>query len=129
METTTLDDLDRLNRSEYMLGKRRAYLSWILAKAMSAGPPDALADLKRRLGDRSPHLDLLTKAAVAPNESSPDWDGVRSFADHFLAFVRPATLIGMLGASLRRVPVNVPILVEAGGTTATFVGHGSPTPV
>ena len=82
---------------------------------------------------------MMTKAAVIPGSTvSGNWaadlvsDEGGAVAD-FVAYLRPATVVGKFGAdgipSLRMVPFRQRLISQTGGGNAYWVGEGKPKPL
>lgn len=77
-------------------------------------------------------LQAFVKAAVASGTSSvSDWAGSLIYPQEYLAdfieLLYPQTILGRL--NLRKVPFNVTISGQTGGTSVGWVGEASPAPV
>lgn len=87
--------------------------------------------------------ELQTKTAVAAGTTTdstwalPLAADAQTLASEFLAYLRPATIVGKFGTtqngvsipSLRRVPFNVRIQAQSVAGSASWVGQGKPKPV
>lgn len=77
--------------------------------------------------------DILQKAAVAPANT---WDSTwaaplvtyQNLQEEFIELLRPKSVIARI-PGLRSVPFNIKVPRETSGTTAYWVGQGSPKPV
>ncbi|APZ53129.1 phage major capsid protein [Salipiger abyssi] len=93
---------------------------------------------KALYGEDSEVFGHFVKAAVgAANAGSAPWAGNLitdggAFAD-FVEFLRPMTILGKFGTGnipgLRRIPFDVPILVQETGGTGYWVGEGKAKPL
>jgi hypothetical protein len=83
-------------------------------------------------GENSAIAKILVKAAVAPGGlSNPSWDDIADYrfaAADFIDAVRPATILGKL-AGVRRIPPRVRVPRATSGSTVSWVGEASPSPV
>jgi HK97 family phage major capsid protein len=75
---------------------------------------------------------LIEKAAVAAGTTShATWAGplvqYQDMVSEFVEYLRPQTILGKL--NLRRVPFNIRLARQTGGSTGGFVGEGLPKPV
>lgn len=89
----------------------------------------SLADQHYKDDDK---LQAFVKAAVAAGTSSvSDWAGSLIYPQEYLAdfieLLYPQTVIGRL--NLRKIPFNVTVAGQTGGTSVGWVGEASPMPV
>lgn len=83
--------------------------------------------------DSTPEVAHVLKAAVdAGTTTDADWAKplveYTNMASEFIEFLRPQTIIGRI-PGLRRVPFNIKIPRQTGGSSASWVGEGAPKPV
>jgi HK97 family phage major capsid protein len=75
---------------------------------------------------------VLKTAVAAGSTSDTTWAAplvqYNDMTAEFMELLRPKTILGQL-TSVRRVPFNIRIPRQTAGTSGTFVGEGSPTPV
>lgn len=80
----------------------------------------------------------MLKAAVgAGTTTDPQWAGAlveyREYAQDFVEYLRPQTIIGRFGQgnipSLRKVPFNIRIPAQTSGGSANWVGQGKAKPL
>jgi HK97 family phage major capsid protein len=81
----------------------------------------------------TPEVGVVLKAAVnAGTTTATTWAAplvqYQDMVSEFIELLRPMTILGRL-EQLRRVPFNIRIPRQTGGTTGTFVGEGAPAPV
>lgn len=113
--------------------KGTAFTRYVALAAVSRGNLMQAEVLANNLYKDMPELGIVFKAAVAAGTTSDTtWAGplvqYQDMVGEFIELLRPQTILGRLTA-LRRVPFNVRIPRQTTGTTGTFVGEGSPTPV
>jgi HK97 family phage major capsid protein/HK97 family phage prohead protease len=87
----------------------------------------------KRWDDSTPEVALVLKAAVAAGTTTDaTWAGplapITPLANEFIAFLRPATILGKIDTFLK-VPFNVSVGSQTGGGTYQWVGQGAPKPV
>jgi HK97 family phage major capsid protein len=80
-----------------------------------------------------PEVALACKAAVAPldtttSHAASELTPYQNLASEFIDFLYPLTIIGRL-AGFRRIPFNVRIPVQTGGSTSHWVGEGKAKPL
>lgn len=108
------------------------------AKAMylaEGNPLHAEEIIKQHKGwaDQREGLIQLTKAAVAAGDTTTSgWASELVYAQNlqneFIEYLRPMTIIGQIN-NWRRVPFNVRMGSQTGGTTGYWVGQGAPIPM
>ena len=112
-----------------------------LAKARAVSRLDNLSftdAAKAMYGEDSEVFALAKAAVVAGATTSGNWasalvgEETSAFAD-FVAFLRPATILGKFGQggipSLRQVPFREPLISQTGGGSGYWVGEGKPKPL
>lgn len=103
---------------------------WLMMRHTNA-PTEAIAEAPRfRLG--SPHVELMTKAAVsaggaATGEWGSDVADFSRLARDFIALLNDETVVGQLGCV--PVPFQTKVVVESDPPVAGFVGHGAAIPM
>lgn len=115
------------------LPKGTAFTRFAMALARSKGNLMQAEQLAINHWSDTPEVAQVLKAAVAAGTTSDTtWAGplvqYQDLTGEFIELLRPQTILGRMDA-LKRVPFNVRIGRQTGGTTGTFVGEGSPTPV
>lgn len=115
------------------LPKGTAFVRYCQAKAVGGGSlADAIA-WSAQWRDSTPEVELALKAAVAAGTTTDaTWAGplapIKPLTDEFIAFLRPATILGKVPAFIK-VPFNVSIPAQTGGGSYAWVGQGAPKPV
>lgn len=114
------------------LPKGTAFTRYTMALAAAKGNLMQAERLAERWKD-TPEVGMVLKAAVAAGTTSDaTWAAplvqYENMQSEFIELLRPLTILGRLN-SLRRVPFNVRIPRQTGGTSGTFVGEGAPAPV
>jgi len=112
-----------------------------IAKARAVSRLDNLsfADAAKQMyGEDSEAFAIAKAAVVAGSTTSGNWasalvgEETSAFAD-FVAFLRPATILGKFGQggipSLRQVPFREPLISQTGGGSGYWVGEGKPKPL
>lgn len=85
--------------------------------------------------DFTQHFGVQKTAIAAGDSTTSGWASQLAYAQNieseFIEYLRPKTVIGRVGALVpfRRVPFNFRTGSMTGGTTAYWVGQGSPVPV
>src|SRR5690606_6216271 len=112
----------------------------ILGKKMGVSPIDLA---KQEYGERDPHvvemvsksLSLQMKGNVTPINTTTDAALIGNeggFAD-YVTYLRNQTIVGRFGQggipALRRVPFYFPVVTQATGATASWVGEGKGKPL
>lgn len=114
------------------LPKGTAFTRYAMALAVSKGNLWQAEKLSAQWKD-TPEVGLVLRAAAdAGTTSDTTWAAplvqYQDMVGEFIELLRNATIIGRLN-SVRRVPFNVRIPRQTSGSTGSFVGEGSPTPV
>lgn len=124
-----MSELADINQRYENLSARRALTHSVIARGVA--PIGEWADeLTQRLGQRSSHLERLTKGAVgALATSDQGFDVLQPLRTAWADLVRRQTLIGRMGGAVRNVPAAVSVTVVDSGTSATFIAEGGPIPV
>lgn len=109
-----------------------AMTRYIASLALSKGNIMHAEQLAQRWKD-TPEVGMVLKAAVNEGTTAATtWAAplvqYQDMQSEFIEVLRPLTILGRL-SGLRRVPFNIRIPRQTTGTTGTFVGEGSPTPV
>jgi len=99
---------------------------------------DALRMAESRYSDDGAVINVMKAAVAAGSTASGNWaanlvgDETSVYAD-FVAYLRPATILGKFGSgsvpSLRRVPFRVPLISQTGGGAGYWVGEGKAKPL
>lgn len=98
---------------------------------------EALSIAKSKYPEDNKLHHVLKAAVEAGTTTDPAWAGAlveyQDFANDFVDFLRPQTIIGQFGVgtipSLRDVPFNVRIPVQTSGGAAQWVGQGKAKPL
>lgn len=115
------------------LPKGTAFTRYVSALAVSKGNIMQAEVIAQRWADSTPEVGQVLKTAVAAGSTSDTtWAAplvqYNDMTAEFIELLRPKTILGQL-TSVRRVPFNIRIPRQTAGTSGTFVGEGSPTPV
>lgn len=115
------------------LPKGTAFTRYVSALAVSKGNIMQAEVIAGRWNDSTPEVQQVLKTAVAAGSTSDTtWAAplvqYNDMTAEFIELLRPKTILGQL-TSVRRVPFNIRIPRQTAGTSGTFVGEGSPTPV
>lgn len=114
------------------LPKGTAFTRYAMALAKSKGNTMQAAEFAKRWDD-TPEVHTVLKAAVAAGTTTdPTWASplveYQNMEGEFIALLRPQTIIGNI-QGLRRVPFNVKLPGQTGGSTVNWVGEGKAKPV
>jgi HK97 family phage major capsid protein/HK97 family phage prohead protease len=125
-------------RTERRTAKGTAYTRFVMAMAASKGNLMQAERIAQELiksgrwADTPEVMEVIKTATNAGTTSSTTWAAplvqYNDMASEFIELLRPETILGKLDG-VRRVPFNIRIPRQTGGTSGTFVGEGSPTPV
>lgn len=115
------------------LPKGTTFTRYAMALARSKGNLMQAAEIAKQWGDSTPQVETILKAAVAAGTTTDTaWAKplveYENMASEFAELLRPATIIGRI-PGLRRVPFNIKIPRQTGGSTVGWVGEGKPKPV
>ena len=114
------------------LPKGTSFTRYALALARSKGNLMQASAIAERWQD-TPEVAAVLKAAVnAGTTTDPTWAKplveYQNMASEFAELLRPATIIGRI-PGLRRVPFNIKIPRQTGGSTVGWVGQAAAKPV
>lgn len=114
------------------LPKGTTFTRYAMALARSKGNLMQAAEISKAWDD-TPQVETVLKAAVAAGTTTDtDWAAplveYQNMASEFAELLRPATIIGRI-PGLRRVPFNIKIPRQTGGSSVGWVGEGAPKPV
>lgn len=114
------------------LPKGTAFTRYAMALARSKGNLMQAAEIAKQWDD-TPQVETVLKAAVAAGTTTDaSWAKplveYENMASEFAELLRPATIIGRI-PGLRRVPFNIKIPRQTGGSSVGWVGEGKPKPV
>jgi HK97 family phage major capsid protein len=115
------------------LPKGTAFTRYAMALARSKGNLMQAAEISKGWHDSTPEVETVLKAAVAAGTTTDtNWAKplveYENMAGEFAELLRPATIIGRI-PGLRRVPFNIKIPRQTGGSSVGWVGEGKPKPV
>lgn len=115
------------------LPKGTAFTRYAMALARSKGNLMLAAEVAKSWQESTPQVETILKAAVAAGTTT-DTNWAKPLVEYdnmvseFAELLRPATIIGRI-PGLRRVPFNIKIPRQTGGSTVGWVGEGKPKPV
>lgn len=114
------------------LPKGTAFTRYAMALGRSKGNLMQAAEIARSWDD-TPEVETVLKAAVAAGTTTdPTWAKplveYQNMASEFAELLRPATILGRI-QGLRKVPFNIKIPRQTGGSSVGWVGQGTPKPV
>lgn len=113
------------------LPKGTAFTRYAMAVAASKGNLWQAIKLAEQFKDTPEVATVLRAASDAGSTSDTTWAAplvqYTDMVGEFIELLRNATILGRM--NLRRVPFNVRIPRQTSGSTGSFVGEGSPTPV
>jgi len=110
-----------------------AFTRYVQALAVSKGSTVHAAEMSKRWDDTTPEVGMVLRAAVAAGTTTDaTWASAlvpyQQMTNEFIELLRPATIIGRI-PGLRRVPFNIKMPKQTGGSTIGWVGQGAPKPV
>ena len=116
-------------------GIKFARMAMAIARAKDTGlglTPEEYYRADKRWMDTAPEVAMALKAAVPAGDSTTstwasEWAYAQNIASEFVEFLRPKTLIGRI-QGWRRVPFNIRVGSQTGGSTGYWVGQGAPIP-
>lgn len=115
------------------LAKGTAFTRYAMALMAGKGNLMQSAEIAKRWGNSTPEVETVLKAAVAAGTTTDAaWAKplveYQNMASEFAELLRPATILGRI-QGLRRVPFNIKVPRQTGGSSASWVGEGAPKPV
>ena len=125
-------------RVERNLPKGTAFTRYAIALARSKGNLMQAAEISKSWHESTPEVETVLKAAVAAGTTTdPAWAAplveYQNMASEFIELLRPQTIIGKFGTeglpALRRVPFNIRMPGQTGGSSVGWVGEGKAKPV
>lgn len=125
-------------RVEQNLEKGIAFARFAKALAAANGSRSEALEIARKQYPDDAKLHHVLKAAVgAGTTTDPQWAGAlveyQEYANDFVEFLRPQTIIGRFGQggipALRQVPFNIRIPAQTSGGSASWVGQGKAKPL
>lgn len=112
--------------------KGTGFVRFVMAVAGAKGNLLQAEKIAERWKDTPEVLECVKAAVNAGTTSATTWAAplvqYNDLTAEFIELLRNETIIGRMN-KLRRVPFNVRIPRQTGGTAGTFVGEGAPTPV
>ncbi|MDF7648091.1 phage major capsid protein [Erwiniaceae bacterium L1_54_3] len=123
---------------EKPLEKGLAFARFAKSLAAANGSRSEALEIAKRQYPRDAKLHHVLKAAVgAGTTTDPQWAGslveYQDYAQDFIEFLRPQTIIGRFGQgnipALRNVPFNIRIHAQTSGGSASWVGQGKAKPL
>ena len=115
------------------LPKGTAFTRYAMALMRAKGNLMQAAEIAKGWHDSTPEVETVLKAAVAAGTTT-DASWARPLVEYqnltqeFAELLRPATILGRI-QGLRRVPFNIKVPRQTGGSTIGWVGQGAPKPV
>lgn len=137
-EISVVNNAPAIIRVEQRLEKGIAFARFAKALAAANGSRSEALEIARKQYPDDPKLHHVLKAAVgAGTTTDPKWAGAlveyQEYAQDFVEFLRPQTIIGRFGQgnipSLRQVPFNIRIPAQTSGGSANWVGQGKAKPL
>ncbi len=114
------------------LPKGTLFTRYAMAKAAGKGSYSDTIEYAKRFSNTPQIVQFLKAEAGTAVVQSPGWGGELVNPDtmqtEFVELLRPQTIIGRVNG-FRRVPFNIPIITQTGGSTFNWVGEGAPKPV
>ena len=137
-EVTVVSQAPAIIRVEPKLEKGIAFARF--AKSLAAGNgsrSEALQIAKHNYPEDTKLHHVLKAAVSAGTTTDPAWAGAlvdyQDYAQDFVEFLRPQTIIGRFGQgnipALRQVPFNIRIPAQTSGGSANWVGQGKAKPL
>ncbi|WP_029570371.1 phage major capsid protein [Pantoea ananatis] len=123
---------------EKPLEKGIAFARFTKSLAAANGSRSEALEIAKRQYPRDAKLHHVLKSAVgAGTTTDPQWAGslveYQEYAEDFIEFLRPKTIIGQFGQGnipqLRKVPFNIRIHAQTSGGSANWVGQGKAKPL
>lgn len=136
--TTVTTAAPAIIRVEQKLEKGIAFARFAKALAAANGSRSEALEIARKQYPDDAKLHHVLKAAVgAGTTTDPTWAGAlveyQDYAQDFVEFLRPQTIIGRFGQgsipALRNVPFNIRIPAQTSGGSANWVGQGKAKPL
>ncbi|ACL58959.1 phage major capsid protein [Methylobacterium nodulans] len=115
------------------LPKGTAFTRYAMALMRAKGNLMQAEQIAKGWHDSTPEVETVLKAAVAAGTTTDTaWAKplveYQTMASEFAELLRPATILGRI-PGLRRVPFNIKVPRQTGGSTIGWVGQGAPKPV
>ncbi|AVJ17210.1 phage major capsid protein [Serratia sp. MYb239] len=135
---TVINNAPGIIRVEQKLEKGIAFARFAKSLAAANGSRSEALEIARKQYPDDAKLHHVLKAAVgAGTTTDPAWAGAlveyQEYAQDFVEYLRPQTIIGRFGQgnipALRNVPFNVRIPAQTSGGSANWVGQGKAKPL
>ena len=115
------------------LPKGTLFTRYAMAVAAGRGSMSDTLAYAKRWNSQTPQVTAYIKAVEGTSTvATNDWGGElvnpSTIATEFVELLMPQTIIGRV-SGFRRVPFNIPIITQTGGSTFAWVGEGDPKPV
>lgn len=114
------------------LPKGTLFTRYAMAKAAGRGSLSDTLEYAKRFTNTPQLVQFIKAEAGTALVQSPGWGGELVNPDtmqtEFVELLRPQTIIGRV-QGFNRVPFNIPIITQTGGSTFAWVGEGAPKPV
>lgn len=115
------------------VAKGTAFARYVQTLAAAKGNLMQAAEMAKRYDDTTPEVSLVLRAAVAAGTTTDTtWAAplvpYQNMTSEFIELLRPQTIIGKI-PNFRRVPFNIKMPTQTGGSTVGWVGQGAPKPV
>ncbi|MGC4252442.1 MAG: phage major capsid protein [Sphingobium sp.] len=132
-EAATTRGNQRIEVKGTNLPKGTSFTRFAMALARSKGNLMQAQEIAKGWQDSTPEVEIVLKAAVAAGTTTDAaWAKplveYENMVGEFAELLRPATIIGRI-PGLRRVPFNIKIPRQTGGSSVGWVGEGKPKPV
>lgn len=113
--------------------KGTSFTRYAMALARSKGNLMQAAEIAKSWAGSTPEVETILRAAVAAGTTTDTaWAKplveYQNMTSEFAELLRPATIIGRI-PGLRRVPFEIKIPRQTGGSSVGWVGEGKPKPV
>lgn len=137
--TKTATRFPRVEVKPVELEKGTLFTRYAMAVAAGKGSYSDTIAYAKRWDAQTPEVSAYVKAAWGQKAvegtsvvASPGWGGAlvnpNTMATEFVELVRAETIIGKV-PGFRKVPFNIPIITQTGGSTFEWVGEGGVKPV
>lgn len=115
------------------LPKGTGFTRYAIALAKARGNLMQAAEMAKMWHDESPEVELVLRAAVAAGTTTDaTWASplvvYQNMASEFIELLRPQTIVGKIDG-FRRVPFNIKVPRQTGGSTVNWVGEASVKPI
>lgn len=115
------------------LPKGTAFTRYVMSVAAGRGSVSDALEYAKRWNNSTPEVSAYIKAEAGTSTgTSPGWGAELVYPDNlaseFVDLLRPMTVMGRI-EGFRRVPFNVRVPVQVGGSTVNWVGEAAAKPV